>query len=59
MFGSFVGTFFLSMLPAGLILIGVPDFWDGVALGLVILLAAGLDLIVRRTASRVLGRTEK
>jgi ribose/xylose/arabinose/galactoside ABC-type transport system permease subunit len=56
MFGSLVGTFFLSMLPAGLILIGVPDFWDGIALGLVILLAATLDLIVRRAASRVLGR---
>jgi len=59
MFGSLVGTFFLSMLPAGLILIGVPDFWEGIALGLVILLAAGLDLIVRRTAARVLGRAEK
>ncbi len=59
MFGSLVGTFFLSMLPAGLILIGVPDFWDGVALGLVILLAAGLDLLVQRTAARSLRQIEK
>jgi ribose transport system permease protein len=53
MFGSLVGTFFLAMLPAGLILIGVPDFWEGIALGLVILFAATLDLVVRRAATRL------
>lgn len=57
--GSAIGVFFLSMLPAGLIMIGVQDFWEGVVLGVVILSAAGLDLIVRRVAARVLGRTEK
>jgi ribose/xylose/arabinose/galactoside ABC-type transport system permease subunit len=58
-FGSLIGVTFLSMLPAGLIMIGVQDFWEGVVLGIVILGAAGLDLIVRRVAARVLGRTAK
>ncbi|MHB8630260.1 MAG: ABC transporter permease, partial [Aggregatilineales bacterium] len=58
-FGSFIGVVFLSMLPAGLIMVGVQNFWQGVVLGAVILSAAGLDLIVRRAASRLLGRTAK
>ncbi len=56
-FGSSIGVAFLSMLPAGLIMIGVRDFWEGFVLGVVILGAAGLDLLVRRTAMRLLGRT--
>lgn len=58
-FGSAIGVVFLSMLPAGLIMIGVQDFWEGFVLGMVILFAAGLDLVVRRTAARVLGRAAK
>jgi len=58
-FGTLIGVVFLSLLPAGLIMVGVQDFWEGVVLGAVILGAAGLDLIVRRTASRLLGRTAK
>ncbi|MCC7447906.1 MAG: ABC transporter permease [Anaerolineae bacterium] len=58
-FGSLVGTIILGMLTSGLILLGVKEFWQGVASGLVILFAAGLDLLVRRSAARMLGRTEK
>jgi ribose transport system permease protein len=58
-FGSAIGVTFLSMLPAGLIMIGVKDFWEGFVLGAVILSAAGLDLLVRRGAARLLARTEK
>ncbi len=58
-FGSLIGVVFLSMLPAGLIMIGVQDFWEGVVLGIVILSAAGLDLVVRRMAAKLLGRTAK
>ena len=55
-FGSLIGTLILGMLTSGLILLGLQDFWTGVAAGVVIVLAAGLDLFVRHTASRVLGR---
>jgi ribose/xylose/arabinose/galactoside ABC-type transport system permease subunit len=59
MFGSLTGTFFLAMLPAGLIMVGVPDFWEGVAIGIVILGAAGLDQIIRRSASFVMTRMRR
>lgn len=59
MLGSLTGTFFLSMLPAGLIMIGVPDFWEGLAVGIVILGAAGLDQIVRRSAAFVVRRAHR
>jgi predicted ABC-type sugar transport system permease subunit len=36
------------MITSGLILIGVKQYWDGVATGAVILVAVGLNLIVRR-----------
>ena len=49
-FGTFVGTLLLGMLTNGLVLLGVKQFWDGVVSGLVIVVAAGLDLIVRRKA---------
>ena len=38
------------MLTSGIILMGVRQFWDGVAAGAVILVAAGLDLLVRQGA---------
>jgi ribose/xylose/arabinose/galactoside ABC-type transport system permease subunit len=48
MFGAFVGVIILGMLPPGLTLIGIKNFWDGVAFGVVILLAAGIDVFGRR-----------
>jgi ribose transport system permease protein len=56
-FGTLVGTFILSMLASGLILIGVQDFWEEFAIGVVILAVAGLDLVVRRSAVRLLARS--
>lgn len=59
-FGALMGVAIYSMLASGLIIsLRIRDFWDGVATGLVILFAAGLDLVVRRNAARVLGRTAK
>ncbi len=55
-FGSFVGVLILSMLTSGIILIGVKQFWDGIATGAVILVAAGLDLLVRQGAGSRLSR---
>jgi ribose/xylose/arabinose/galactoside ABC-type transport system permease subunit len=50
-FGSLIGVLILTMLTSGLILMGVTQFWDGVVSGLVILAAAGLDVVVRRVGA--------
>ena len=50
-FGSLIGLIILTMLTSGLILMGVTQFWDGVVSGLVILAAAGLDVLVRRVGA--------
>jgi ribose transport system permease protein len=52
-FGTFVGAMLLGMLTNGLILLGVRQFWDGVAAGTLILVVAALDLLVRRSAVRL------
>lgn len=49
-FGTFVGAMLLGMLTNGLILLGVKQFWDGIAAGVLILVVAALDLLVRRSA---------
>jgi ribose transport system permease protein len=56
-FGSLVGCVILGMLSSGLILLGVTEFWDGIVSGLVILAAAGLDLLVLRAGVRALAPT--
>ncbi|MCC7449208.1 MAG: ABC transporter permease [Anaerolineae bacterium] len=58
-FGALVGVFIYSMITSGIIFLGVKDFWDGVVSGIIILIIAGLDVLVRRGAARVLGRAEK
>ncbi len=55
-FGSFLGGLILSMLTSGLILVGVRDYWDGVVAGVVIVFSVGLDILVRRGASRAFFR---
>jgi ribose transport system permease protein len=46
-FGSFIGVLIISMITSGLIMMGVQQYWDGVATGVVILIAVGLNLVVR------------
>ena len=46
-FGSLMGVLIISMITSGLILMGVRQYWDGVATGAVILVAVGLNLVVR------------
>jgi predicted ABC-type sugar transport system permease subunit len=46
------------MMTSGIILIGVKQFWDGVATGVVILVAAGLNLLVRQRAGGRLSRAD-
>ncbi len=57
-FGSLVGVFILGMLTSGIILAGVREYWGGVATALVILVAAGLNLLVRRSSGSLAGATE-
>jgi ribose transport system permease protein len=52
-FGTFLGALLLGMLTNGLILLGVRQFWDGVAAGILILVVATLDLLVQRSALRL------
>jgi len=51
-FGSVMGCILLGMLTDGLIMMGVRQFWDGVVAGSIILIAAALDLVLRRRTAR-------
>ncbi len=51
--GTFMGAILLGTLTNGLILLNVPQFWDGIAIGILILMVAALDLLVRRGAARM------
>jgi ribose transport system permease protein len=55
-FGTLVGALLLGMLNNGLILLGVRTFWDGVVSGVIIVIAAALDLVVRQSAEMQLFR---
>ncbi len=46
-FGSLMGVLILCTITSGLILMGISDYWNGVATGAVILIAVGLNLAVR------------
>lgn len=56
-FGTFVGAILLGMLTNGLIFMGVRQFWDGIAAGVLIISVAALDLLVRRSAVLVAQRS--
>jgi ribose transport system permease protein len=54
--GSLVGVLILGMIASGLILLGVDEYWDGVALGAMILIAVGLNrALYRRTLRETAG----
>jgi ribose transport system permease protein len=55
-FGSLIGVFITGMITSGLILIGVKEYWNGVATGAVILVAVGMNLVVRRGTIERLAR---
>jgi ribose/xylose/arabinose/galactoside ABC-type transport system permease subunit len=46
--GTWLGALIVGTLNNGLNLLGVPTFWQTVALGVVLVLAVGLDAILRR-----------
>jgi ribose transport system permease protein len=47
-YGTFVGAFILGMMQNGIILSGVSAFWTQVAIGAIIIVAASLDVTLRR-----------
>jgi ribose transport system permease protein len=49
--GSLIGVLIICMITSGLILMGVKQYWDGVATGAVILVAVGVNLLIRRGAT--------
>jgi len=51
-FGSVMGCVLLGMLTDGLIMMGVRQFWDGVASGGIILIAATIDLVLRQKTTK-------
>jgi ribose/xylose/arabinose/galactoside ABC-type transport system permease subunit len=51
--GTFVGAILLGTLTNGLIMLNVRQFWDGIAIGILILVVAALDLLVRKGAARM------
>ncbi len=52
MFGTVVGTLIPVVLDAGLVIVGVQTFWQGVAVGVVLVLAVYADQLRRRGGSR-------
>jgi ribose transport system permease protein len=54
--GSLLGAVILAELTSGLVMIGAKDYWDGVAAGVVIVVAVALDQLLRRGAARTLAR---
>jgi ribose transport system permease protein len=55
--GGLLGAIILAELTSGLVMIGVKDYWDGVAAGIVIVVAVALDTLLRRGAAHSLTRT--
>ncbi len=46
--GTFIGVFFITVLHNGLNLIGISPFWQGTAVGSVIIVSVLLDRVLRR-----------
>jgi ribose transport system permease protein len=55
--GSLLGAVILAEFTSGLVMLGVRDYWDGVAAGIVIVVAVALDTLLRRGAAHSLART--
>jgi ribose transport system permease protein len=51
--GGVIGVFILCMITSGIILAGVSQFWDGVGTAVIILFAAGLNVIVQQSSTRL------
>ena len=47
---------FIAVLQNGVVLTGVPPLWNGVLVGLFILVAVGIDVVSDRVSARRAGR---
>jgi ribose transport system permease protein len=59
MFGTIVGLFIPAVLQTGFVIIGVQPFWQGVAVGVVLVAAVYVDQTRRRAALRGAKKTRK
>ena len=54
--GTLFGVLFIAVLQNGVVLTGVPPLWNGVLVGLFILVAVGIDVVSDRVSARRAGR---
>jgi len=50
--GTLFGVLFIAVLQNGVVLTGVPPLWNGVLVGMFILLAVGIDVVSERLSAR-------
>lgn len=50
--GTLFGVLFIAILQNGVVLTGVPPLWNGVLVGLFIILAVGMDVVSDRISTR-------
>lgn len=50
--GTLFGVLFIAVLQNGVVLTGVPPLWNGVLVGLFILVAVGIDVVSERISAR-------
>lgn len=53
--GTLFGVLFIAVLQNGVVLTGVPPLWNGVLVGLFILVAVGIDVVSDRLSARRAG----
>lgn len=54
--GTLFGVLFIAVLQNGVVLTGVPPLWNGVLVGMFILLAVGIDVVSERFSARKVAR---
>ena len=52
MVGTVVGTLIPVVLASGLIIVGVPSYWQGVVIGAILIVAVYFDQLRRRARQR-------
>lgn len=50
--GTLFGVLFIAVLQNGVVLTGVPPLWNGVLVGMFILIAVGIDVVSERLSAR-------
>lgn len=50
--GTLFGVLFIAVLQNGVVLTGVPPLWNGVLVGLFVLVAVGIDVVSERLSAR-------